>query len=66
MENNASREKAEDSARTIFTKKEAFHRSQARLPVEEKIRILVELQKIALSAQPRKQQADKRMVWRLG
>lgn len=31
----------------FFKKKEEFHKQQAKLPIEEKIRILVELQKIA-------------------
>jgi hypothetical protein len=66
MENDPSQGKAEDAARAIFRQKEEFHRSQARLPIEEKIRILVELQKIAISVQPAKGQTDRRMVWRLG
>jgi len=33
----------------LFKKKEDFHREQAKLPFEEKIKILVNLQKIANS-----------------
>lgn len=49
----------------IFRKKEAYHRSQARLPIEEKVRILVELQKMALTVRPKQGSDDKRMVWQL-
>ncbi|MBL7074943.1 hypothetical protein ISS37_06870 [candidate division KSB1 bacterium] len=37
--------------RDLFEKKEEFHREQAKLPFEEKIKILVQLQKIANSIQ---------------
>lgn len=33
----------------LFEKKKEFHRKQARLPFEEKIRILIRLQRIASS-----------------
>jgi hypothetical protein len=49
----------------IFRKKEEFHRRQARLPIEEKIRILIELQKISLTIRPRRGRDDRRMVWQL-
>lgn len=35
--------------RELFEKKEEFHRKQAKLPFEEKIKILFNLQKIANS-----------------
>lgn len=43
----------------IFRKKGEFHREQARLPFPEKIRILVELQKIARSIK------GKGIVWEI-
>jgi hypothetical protein len=49
----------------IFRKKEEYHRAQARLPIEEKVRILVELQKISLKIRPPEAETDKRLVWRL-
>ncbi|MBN1127406.1 MAG: hypothetical protein JXA71_00365 [Chitinispirillaceae bacterium] len=49
----------------IFRKKEEFHCSQARLPIEEKIKILVELQKMALTIRPKQGEDDKRTVWRI-
>lgn len=49
----------------IFRRKKEFHRRQARLPVEEKIKILIELQKIALTIRPRKGVEDRRAVWKL-
>ncbi len=37
------------SRKELFEKKEQFHREQAKLPFEEKIRILIRLQEIAQS-----------------
>jgi hypothetical protein len=51
--------------RDIFKHKEEFHQSQAGLPIEEKIRILVELQKVALTIRPRLDENDYRAVWQL-
>ena len=57
----------DDSVAGIFDRIKEFHRRQARLPVEEKIRILIELQKIAVTVRPEKQ-ADhrRRQVWQIG
>ena len=49
----------------IFKNKTEFHRQQARLPIEEKIKILVELQKIALTLRPNRGPGDTRVVWQL-
>ncbi len=49
----------------IFNQKRKFHLRQARLPVEEKIKILVELQKISLAIHPKKSRRDKRVVWQI-
>ena len=51
--------------RNIFRQKEEYHRAQARLPIEEKIRILVELQKMSLIIRPKQGEADHRIVWRI-
>ena len=51
--------------RNIFRQKEEFHRVRAQLPIEEKIKILIELQKIALTIRPKKSEEDNRMVWKL-
>jgi hypothetical protein len=45
----------------FFRESEKFHENRAKLPFEEKIKILVELQKIAASIRPEK----KKLVWRL-
>ena len=37
--------------RDLFEKKEEFHKKQAKLPFEEKIKILMQLQKIVNSIQ---------------
>ena len=49
----------------IFRKKEEYHLDQARLPIEEKVKILVELQKISLTIRPKKNETDKRLVWQI-
>ena len=49
----------------IFLKKEEYHRAQARLPIEEKMKKLVELQKIALTIRPKRDENDPRFVWRI-
>ena len=54
-----------DLAQNIFDKKAEFHRQQARLPIEEKINILIELQKIALTIRPKSVPDDRRFVWQL-
>lgn len=47
----------------IFDAKKKFHIKQAKLPIEEKIKILIELQKIGKIANPEKTK-DKR-VWKI-
>ncbi len=49
----------------IFRQKEEYHRAQARLPIEEKVKILVELQKMSLTIRPKQGEADNRIVWRI-
>jgi len=44
-------ESASEYAADIFAAKKRFHREQANLPIEEKIKILIELQKIVLKTQ---------------
>jgi|GEM_PF-1330674 len=55
--------------RDLFEKKEEFHREQAKLPFEEKIKMLVQLQKIANSVQnfskSRRSGFKKGMIWQL-
>ena len=47
--------------KVLFQGKEQFHKSQAKLPFEEKITLLVELQKIASEIRP----SENRIVWRI-
>jgi hypothetical protein len=54
---------AEEIAHEIFKAKEAFHREQAKLPIEEKVKILVELQKIVLNIQKDSDRDELRRVW---
>lgn len=49
--------------RELFKQKERFHRKQARLPFEEKIKIVVNLQKIANSI--RKPGTKEQSVWKI-
>ena len=67
MANNRSTiiQYSRDIVAEVFKKKEDFHRRQACLPIQEKIKILVELQKIALTVRPKVGPDDRRMVWQL-
>jgi len=49
-------------AEKVFKAKKEFHIAQAKLPIEEKIKILVELQKMGKAANPKMK--DKR-VWKI-
>jgi len=49
----------------IFEAKDRFHKDQAKLPIEEKVKILVELQKIVLETQPDTHSGEFRQVWKL-
>lgn len=51
----------EITRRDLFKKKEEFHREQAKLPFEEKIKILIRLQKIVNSIQ--KGLNKKHIIW---
>ena len=55
----------QETVERIFESKRQFHRQQAQLPIEEKIRILVELQKIALNIRKTAGQGDQRRIWEL-
>ncbi|MBN2619877.1 hypothetical protein JXB22_02210 [candidate division WOR-3 bacterium] len=48
----------------IFANKERFHNTQAKLPLPEKIRLLVELQKIA-NAIKRKSATEPGFIWQI-
>ncbi|RPI75267.1 MAG: hypothetical protein EHM45_15345 [Desulfobacteraceae bacterium] len=65
IDSSRPKEKNEDIVGAIFRQKEEFHRRQARLPIEEKIRILIELQKIAITIRPGQQPNERRQVWRI-
>ena len=54
-----------DIVQDIFRKKEEYHIAQARLPIEEKVKILVELQKMSLTIRPKQTETDKRLVWKI-
>jgi len=49
----------------LFTQKRQFHRDQAKLPFEEKIHRLVELQKIAVNASKGKKGFSNKRVWEI-
>ncbi len=48
---------------SLFANKRQFHRDQAKLPFEEKIRLLIELQKIAVTASKGKKDSANKRVW---
>ena len=54
-----------DLVQRIFDGKESFHREQALLPIEEKIKILIKLQKIVLKTRQVISPLDNRRVWEL-
>ena len=47
----------------LFRRKEKFHKEQALLPFEEKIKILVQLQKLANSI--KKSSRTKKFIWKI-
>lgn len=49
----------------IFESKEKYHRNAAKLPIEEKVRILVELQKIAVNVKKESAKEKNMIVWRI-
>jgi len=46
----------------LFERKEQFHKDQAKLPFEEKIKILVNMQKIVIGI---KGESEKTMIWKI-
>ena len=57
----ALRRKMED----IFREKRLFHKERARLPFEEKIKILVQLQKLANDIPRNSKSKEFRRVWKI-
>jgi hypothetical protein len=49
----------------LFKAKEQFHRERARLPIEEKIKILVELQKLAVAVPTASKEDRFKRVWEI-
>ena len=54
-----------DEVQKIFKAKEQFHKDRAKLPIEEKIKILVELQKLAIEIPTASKESRFRMVWKI-
>lgn len=55
--------KIDDEVQKIFDSKKEFHIKRAKLPIEEKIKILIELQKIGKVANPEKTKGKR--VWKI-
>ena len=49
----------------VFEGKKEYHRNAAKLPIEEKVRILVELQKIAVAIKNKNTVKENRLVWQI-
>lgn len=62
MKPNAARS---DEIQKIFKAKEHFHKDRAKLPIEEKIKILVELQKLAIDIPTTSKENRFKMVWNI-
>ena len=54
-----------DEVQKIFKAKEQFHKDRARLPIEGKIKILVELQKLAIDIPTASKENRFKMVWEI-
>jgi len=48
-----------------FEGKKEYHRNAAKLPIEEKVRILVELQKIVVNISKNNAAKESRLIWRI-
>ena len=48
----------------MFDYKKSFHKKQAQLPIEEKVRQMIEMQKLELEIRPKKEH-DRRLVWNI-
>jgi hypothetical protein len=57
--------KGREEIHKIFKAKEQFHRERARLPIEEKIKILVELQKLAIAVPTASKEDRFKRVWEI-
>jgi len=49
----------------LFNQKKQFHHNRAKLPIEEKIRILVELQKMAIDIPTPSRKARYKKIWEI-
>ncbi|MBN2244643.1 MAG: hypothetical protein JW755_02240 [Candidatus Aminicenantes bacterium] len=58
-------ESVSEYAKEIFISKNHFHKAQAKLPIEEKIRILIELQKLVMKTQKQDSKDELRFVWKI-
>lgn len=54
-----------DEVQKIFKAKDRFHKDRARLPIEEKIKILVELQNLAIDIPTASKKKRFKMVWEI-
>jgi hypothetical protein len=57
-----SKESAKKPAKKIFDSKKQFHKEMAKLPIEEKIKILVEPQKMGINAN---RKFKNKKVWKI-
>ena len=62
---NVVKESAAEYASELFKAKHQFRRDLARLPIEEKMKILVELQKIVLKTKKGQPSEELRRVWEI-
>lgn len=57
------RNEFKELAEKIFESKKEFHKRKASLPVEDKIKYLIEMQKIAIETNPEKSKGKR--VWKI-
>ena len=49
----------------IFDNKEKYHLSRAKLPIEEKIKLLVQLQKLAIEVKAQVKLKEQNFIWKI-
>lgn len=51
--------------KNIFDNKEKYHLSQAKLPIEEKIKLLVQLQKLTIEVRAQVKLKEQNYIWKI-
>jgi len=52
-------------AAKVFEAKDKYHKDQAKLPIEKKIKILIELQKMVINIQNNSDNDKSKFIWKI-